>query len=135
MANENLNDAKEWLSFAEADLGVATHLLATYNPKPLEIVCFHCQQAAEKAVKALIVLNGSQGGIPKKHDLFLLLNQIKDTIKIDEKYYNYADILTPYAVSMRYPNELFLEERHAVKAIEMAKEFVDWARSMVLTVD
>ena len=71
MANENLNDAKEWLSFAEADLGVAT---------------------------------------------------------IDEKYYNYADILTPYAVSMRYPNELFLEERHAVKAIDMAKEFVDWAK-------
>ena len=131
MANENLNDAKEWLSFAEADLGVATHLLATYNPKPLEIVSFHCQQAAEKVVKALIVLNGSQGGIPKKHDLFLLLNQIKDTVKIDEKYYNYADILTPYAVSMRYPNELFLEERHAVKAIEMAKEFVDWAKSIV----
>ena len=131
MANENLNDAKEWLSFAEADLGVATHLLATYNPKPLEIVCFHYQQAAEKAVKALIVLNGSQGGIPKKHDLFLLLNQIKDTVKIDEKYYNYADILTPYAVSMRYPNELFLEERHAVKAIEIAKEFVDWAKSIV----
>ena len=79
----------------------------------------------------MIVLHGSQGGIPKKHDLFLLLNQIKDTVKIDEKYYNYADILTPYAVSMRYPNELFLEERHAVKAIDMAKEFVDWAKSIV----
>jgi len=45
----------------------------------------------------------------------------------NEKYY----ILTPYAVSMRYPNELFLEERHAVKAIEMAKEFVDWAKSII----
>ena len=131
MADGFLDDAKEWLSYAEADLGVATHLLNTYNPKPFEIVCFHCQQAAEKAVKALIVLNGSHGGIPKKHDIFLLLNQIKNMIDIDEKYYNYADILTPYGVVMRYPNELFLEERHAVKAIEMAREFVDWAKDIV----
>ena len=28
MANEYLDDAREWLSFAEADLGVAEHLTA-----------------------------------------------------------------------------------------------------------
>ena len=128
MANEYLDDAKEWLSFAEADLGVAEHLNKTYHPKPLEIICFHCQQAAEKTVKSIIVLNGSQGGIPKKHDLFLLLNQIKNMVSIDEKYYDYADILAPYGVAMRYPNELFLEERHAEKAIQMANEFVKWAK-------
>ena len=128
MANEYLDDAKEWLSFADADLGVAEHLNKTYHPKPLEIICFHCQQAAEKAVKSIIVLNGSQGGIPKKHDLFLLLNQIKNMVSIDEKYYDYADILAPYGVAMRYPNELFLEERHAEKAIQMANEFVKWAK-------
>ena len=119
MANEYLDDAREWLSFAEADLGVAEHLDKTYHPKPLEIICFHCQQAAEKAVKSIIVLNGSQGGIPKKHDLFLLLNQIKNMVSIEEKYYDYADILAPYGVAMRYPNELFLEDRHAEKAIQM----------------
>lgn len=128
MANEYLDDAKEWLSFAEADLGVAEHLNKTYHPKPLEIICFHCQQAAEKAVKSIIVLNGNQGGIPKKHDLFLLLNQIKNMVSIDEKYYDYADILAPYGVAMRYPNELFLEERHAEKALQMANEFVKWAK-------
>ena len=128
MANEYLDDAKEWLSFAEADLGVAEHLNKTYHPKPLEIICFHCQQAAEKAVKSIIVLNGSQGGIPKKHDLFLLLNQIKNMVSIDEKYYDYADTLAPYGVAMRYPNELFLEDRHAEKAIQMADEFVKWAK-------
>ncbi len=128
MANEYLDDAKEWLSFAEADLGVAEHLNKTYHPKPLEIICFHCQQAAEKAVKSIIVLNGSQGGIPKKHDLFLLLNQIKNMVSIEENYYDYADILAPYSVAMRYPNELFLEDRHAEKAIQMANEFVKWAK-------
>ncbi len=128
MANEYLDDARQWLSFAEADLGVAEHLDKTYHPKPREIICFHCQQAAEKAVKSIIVLNGSQGGIPKKHDLFLLLNQIKNMVSIEEKYYDYADILAPYGVAMRYPNELFLEDRHAEKAIQMANEFVKWAK-------
>ena len=135
MANEYLDDAREWLSFAEADLGVAEHLNKTYHPKPLEIICFHCQQAAEKAVKSIIVLNGSQGGIPKKHDLFLLLNQIKNMVSIEEKFYDYADILAPYGVAMRYPNKLFLEDRHAEKAIQMANEFVEWARSTVGTVE
>lgn len=131
MAPEDLNDAKEWLEYAKADLGVADHLFKTYYPKPLAIICYHCQQAAEKSVKTIIVLYGSQGGMPRRHDVFLLLNQIKNMVSIDNKFYDYADILAPYGVAMRYPNELQLEERHAAKAIEMANEFVVWADSLV----
>ena len=59
------------------------------------------------------------------------MNQIHNMITIDEKYYDYADILTPYGVSVRYPNELFLEERHAQKAIEMASEFLNWSEIII----
>ena len=52
-------------------------------------------------------------------------------VSIDNKFYDYADVLAPYGVAMRYPNELQLEERHAAKAIEMAIEFVAWADSLV----
>ena len=45
----------EWLSFAETDLGVARHLYESFHPKPLEIICYHCQQSAEKAIKAVII--------------------------------------------------------------------------------
>ncbi len=131
MVPEDLDDAKEWLEYAKADLGVADHLFKTYYPKPLAIICYHCQQAAEKAVKTIIVLNGSKGGMPRRHDIFLLLNQIKNMVSIDNKFYDYADVLAPYGVAMRYPNELQLEERHAAKAIEMANEFVAWADSLV----
>ena len=131
MVPEDLDDAKEWLEYAKADLGVADHLFKTYYPKPLAIICYHCQQAAEKAVKTIIVLNGSQGGMPRRHDIFLLLNQIKNTVSIDTKFYDYADVLAPYGVAMRDPNESQLEERHAAKAIEMANEFVAWADSLV----
>lgn len=52
-------ETKEWYDMAVMDLGVAKHLDASYYPKPLEIICYHCQQAAEKAVKALIIHYGA----------------------------------------------------------------------------
>ena len=131
MVPEDIADAKEWLTYAEADLGVAKHLFRTYYPKPLAIICYHCQQAAEKSVKTIIVLHGSQGGMPKRHDILLLLNQIKNMVRVDSKFYDYADTLAPYGVAMRYPNELQLEERHAEKAIDMADSFVVWAKNMI----
>lgn len=120
-----------WMKLAEMDYGVAEHLFKTYYPKPYEIICYHCQQAAEKAIKAIIMSGGAKGGLPKLHDLSFLLNQIKNTVKIEEKYYDYADALTPYGVSIRYPNELFLEESHAQKALEMARELLTWAKENV----
>jgi len=90
------------------DLGLAKHLESTYYPKPIEIICYHCQQAAEKGIKALIIHYVAEGGMPKLHDLSFLLNQIKNKVSIEDKYYDYADTLTPYEVSIRYPNELKL---------------------------
>ena len=122
---------KEWFDLAAMDYGVAKHLFDNYHPKPLEIICFHCQQAAEKVIKAVIVSFGEQGGMPKLHDLSFLLGQLKNMVSIDEKYYDYADTLTPYGVSLRYPHELFLEEYHAVQALNYTKEIMDWANNVV----
>ena len=113
------------------DLGVAKHLENSYYPKPLEIIGYHCQQAVEKGIKALIVHYGAEGGIPKLHDLSFLLNQIKNKTNIEERYYDYADTLTPYGVSIRYPHELFLEERHAKEAIRYAEEIMKWVEDIV----
>lgn len=119
-------EVKQWIEMAELDYGVAKHLYETYYPKPLEIICYHCQQAAEKALKAVIIASGAQGGMPKSHDLSFLLNQIKNQVAVEERFYDYADELTPYGVAVRYPSELFLEERHAVDALKMAKEILDF---------
>ncbi len=124
-------ETKEWYDLALMDLGVAKHLESTYHPKPIEIICYHCQQAAEKGIKALIMHCGAEGGMPKLHDLSFLLNQIKNKVSIEDKYYDYADTLTPYGVTIRYPNELFLEERHTKKAIQYADEIIQWVDSIV----
>lgn len=123
-------EVKRWIDMAEMDYGVAKHLFETYYPKPYEVICYHCQQSVEKIIKGIIILCG-QNSIPKSHDLSFLMNQIKKQIRIEEKFYDYADELTPYGVAVRYPNELFLEECHAVKALEMSKEILDWGKSIV----
>lgn len=47
--------SSEWLEFAKMDLGAAEYLL-TMHPLPVEIICYHCEQAAEKFLKAVLVL-------------------------------------------------------------------------------
>lgn len=124
-------ETKQWLDMADMDLGVAKHLMENYYPKPLEIICYHCQQAAEKAIKAVVISQGTKGGMPKLHDLSFLLNQVKNFVNIEEKYYDYADTLTPYGVAVRYPNELFIEEHHAKEAIQYAEEIAQWAHAVM----
>ena len=48
MKNENL--VKNWLEFADMDASLAEFSFANMHPKPLELICYHCQQAAEKAL-------------------------------------------------------------------------------------
>ena len=69
--------------------------------------------------------------MPKLHDLSFLLNQIKNKVSIEEKFYDYADTLTPYGVAVRYPNELFLEARHAKEALQYADEIFQWVTETV----
>ncbi len=125
------SEASLWLEVAKTDLGVAKHLNSQYYPKPLEIICYHCQQSAEKSIKAVIHAYGAQGGMPKKHNLSFLLQQMKNMIDINEKYYDYADVLTPYGVAVRYPNELHVEDRNVEEAIRYAEEFLQWAEGIV----
>jgi len=124
-------ESGQWLAKAEEDFRIAKHLLETFYPMPYEHICFHCQQAAEKAIKAVIVFHNSPGGLPKKHDLSFLLQQIRHIERISDTLLDYADELTPYSVSVRYPNELFLTEQHSRKALIQAKAFLDWAQNIL----
>lgn len=92
--------AREWMKFACSDLDVARHLVNTFHPKPLEIICYHCQQAAEKAVKAVLADLGLR--IPRSHDISFLLETIPADESPEEALFDQADSLTPYGVAVRY---------------------------------
>lgn len=54
-----MNEAKQqlvksWLIKAEHDL-ISAHVLAAHKPPLLDTAVYHCQQAAEKALKGFLV--------------------------------------------------------------------------------
>ncbi len=47
--------AREWFGKAERDLLTADTMLGV-SPAPTDVVCFHCQQAAEKYLKGFLLI-------------------------------------------------------------------------------
>ena len=62
-------EAARWLAYAEDDVRAARGLAAMADVKPGQ-ACYHAQQAAEKALKATLVL--AAVSLPRSHDLVLL---------------------------------------------------------------
>ena len=71
--SEEIDIAKQWLAKARNDLLNADNNLKA-EEIPFDTVCFHCQQAAEKFLKAY--LTGNRQSYPVTHDLFLILEKI-----------------------------------------------------------
>jgi HEPN domain-containing protein len=69
---DNKDIAKEWFKIAKTDLSSA-QFLQSMSPVPIEIICYHCQQSAEKYLKGFLALKGEE--IKKTHDL-VQLNKI-----------------------------------------------------------
>jgi len=54
---DNLDDILKWLEIAQRDYDIALHLSKTFRPLPVENICYNCQQAIEKALKAILILD------------------------------------------------------------------------------
>ena len=126
---KNESDVKEWLRYADMDILSANHLNEIQYPKPLEIICYHCQQAAEKMLKALIL--AYDGELQKTHDLGLLVDELSELVTFSEDILNAADSLTPYGVKIRYPQELNIKEYHVLKALSDMKTLYDFVASKI----
>jgi HEPN domain-containing protein len=63
---------RAWLAKAQSDLGTARKL-ANGPDTYLDTAIYHCQQAAEKAIKALLVQNDLR--FEKTHDLEVLIQR------------------------------------------------------------
>ena len=114
----------EWVNYSEKDFIAAQFLMTATNP-PIEIICYHCQQSAEKLFKAFLIKNDI---IPSRtHDLNLLVNEcvkIGNTISILKKECNR---LNDFGVNTRYPNNMDLEledAKIALKDAEKIKEYI-----------
>jgi len=111
---------REWIEKADADLEVARRMAAeaANNLRIREIVGFHCQQAAEKYLKAL--LTRCQIEFPKTHDLKTLRDLAGDPVAGSLAA---AKSLTPYGVEIRYPGDTAeMLPGDEARAIEIASQ-------------
>jgi HEPN domain-containing protein len=94
---------RQWLVRAQRDLRAAEHD-ATAVPSLRDMVVYHAQQAAEKALKAFLTWHNQL--FPKTHDLSLLLQQCESIDGGFSAHRTAARLLTPYASHFRYPSSV-----------------------------
>lgn len=117
--------ASQYWQIAQTDFAAAQRL--SESEPLLEQALFHCQQAAEKALKCLIALNGVTP--PRSHDLLLLasLAMLPEETGLDAD----AALLTQYAVAPRYPVPLRqYSSAELAPALEAARRMLDRVRAV-----
>ena len=117
------DDPREWVNRAHSNLVRAR---ATLPGVYLEDLCFDAQQAAQKAIKAVLIARGVS--FPLVHDLarlLTLLGQSGETIPPDIAD---ATDLTRFAIATRYPSiaEPVTAAEHR-RAVAIAEAVVAWA--------
>ena len=96
---EHIREAERWLRYASEDLDVASELLSGLRTRH---ACFIAQQAAEKALKAALVLEGIDA--PYVHDLNALRNGLPDSWSVKREHPDLA-VLTVWATEAQYPGD------------------------------
>ena len=115
-------DPREWLNRARSNLALAKRCEPDIY---LEDLCFECQQAAEKALKGLVLSRG--GELPYVHDLNLLVAILEDAGVVVPGEARGAVALTVYAVAGRYPGPARpITAAEYETALEMAEAVVRW---------
>lgn len=118
---ESAEEASEWLRFAGEDLADAKALLE-HGSTPRN-VCWFALQSVEKAIKAILIFEGTR--FPKTHDLDRLLKMTSGPWSAKDHGEDLA-WLTGWSPDTRYPGDLE-EATHgdARRAVAVAAEILD----------
>jgi HEPN domain-containing protein len=120
---------QSWLIKAQHDLATARKLAADPDPY-LDTAIYHCQQAAEKAVKGFLVFHDEE--FEKTHNLPLLVTQATAKEAGFSERLDAAERLTPYATAFRYPGEVMEPEQEEFgKALQAAEEITGFVLSLL----
>ena len=105
MNQNNLNClANEWFEKGTHDLDEAK--LSLREGGWTDIICFHCQQNAEKFLKGFLVSKGINIGKMKKLQIHDLTKLWSECYKLDQTFSQIEEdciILNPYYIEPRYP--------------------------------
>lgn len=119
----------QWLAKAEEDLLVSGIILGV-EMASYDTAGFHAQQAAEKALKALLVQH--QVDFRHTHEIQELLTLAEAVAVGIQARLAAAEALTPYAVGARYPGpQLPLDKGEATRQVEVARAVVAYVRDLL----
>jgi len=118
-----------WIEKADSDISTAHHIAESMRPVSTEIVCFHCQQAAEKYLKAFLVYNDQEP--PKTHDLTELIKLCCDFDTDFSSLNDKCNFLLPFAVRTRYPGGIDPEENDMKIALTYADDVIKYAKAKI----
>ena len=120
-------DPREWLNRARSNLVLARAGSAGVY---LEDLCFNAQQAAEKAIKALLIQHNIE--FPYVHDLSKLLTLLEGAGQEIPESAKQAERLTRFAVFTRYPGiSPPVTQEEYEEAVLLAEEVLRWAQRVI----
>ncbi len=120
------DDPREWMNRARSCLAIAkSRIPESY----LEDLCFQAQQAAEKAIKAVMIKRGID--FPYVHDLARLLSMLKEADETIPDFVGQARKLSRFATVTRYPMDQAVTEQHYLDAIAIAEDVIRWAEERI----
>lgn len=113
---------ERWLEFSRSDLKDAECL---FKAESFLSATYHCQQAAEKALKAYLVFKEHE--IVKTHNLVMLGGLCKIFDQEFQKINKELELLNPFATKFRYPSEFDLPDEEDTRfVIIQAKSVVNF---------
>lgn len=113
-----------WIRKARSDMLAMT---ASLKAGALDACCFHAQQAAEKTLKAYLIYNDVE--FPFTHNLIKLIELAAQKDKAFRELGSEAELLTPYAVELRYDDEFWPSMEAARQACDSANDVMDFITS------
>ena len=113
-------------------MDIATaRFMQSYRPVPIEIICYHCQQAGERLLKGLLAAKGEE--VPRTHRLDIILAQLNDP-KLDDLA-DACDELSAFATVTRYPSAIELTEADMHLALAAMDEMIARVAALGYPVD
>jgi len=126
---EIITEVWGWVEKADHDLRNAEYVLTLTKDCPMDTVCFHCQQCAEKNLKALLIYRGIP--FPRTHDLVVLFNLLGGESSLGLRIENIQP-LNRYSVEARYPGDWDpIDMTEAMEAVKMARDVMNAVRNLL----
>jgi len=117
---EVIVEIRRWVQRAENDFRNAEYVLNLKENCPFDTVSYHCQQCAEKYLKATLIYRGVD--FPRTHDLVVLFNLLRQ-VQTLSLHIQEVQPLNRYSIEARYPGDWDpIDENEARSAFAMAKK-------------